>query len=159
MGKWMDLAAQLEAEAGSCDNSDNSAKNAPNGTNGAKVTGLLPPPIIAGLERLQVMPAPSVTRPEVWPAVVADALRIAAEGWAATALKVGWEAVHLFGCLPDGGWGDEALAVWLNGRSIDSLTADYAAANVGNVWSWFTPRDVPGRVYLWDLEGAAGGGI
>lgn len=75
--------------------------------------------LVANLRRLRLMlPPAKIERAENWRAVVADALTIAREGWAATALALGWTASDLFGVGPVDSWDFEGLAVWLRGRRI-----------------------------------------
>lgn len=154
MGKWLDLAAQFEAEAGSGDNRDvrdNSAANVPIVPN---VPQSLPSDVRAGLVTLQAMAAPRLARPEVWPGVVADAGCLASDGWAVQALSLGWTPLDLWGCSPvvGGNPDHEGLAVWLGGRRIlliDERTCLVDTRAGGR--AMFTRRDPAGAVLLWDL--------
>ncbi len=155
MGKWLDLAAQLEAEAGSGDNRDdrdNSTANVPNVPN---VPQSLPAAIRAGLATLQTMAAPRITRPETWPGVVADAVRLASDGWAAQTIALGWTPLDLFGAItdPEGDPAADGLAVWLDGRRIlllDERTCIVAAG--AGARAVFTRREPAGAVLLWDIS-------
>jgi hypothetical protein len=79
----------------------------------------LPAHLAADLRRLEGMSAPrKIERAENWRAVVADALRLARDGWASSAIALGWTAADLFGVGASDSWDYEGLAVWLRGRSI-----------------------------------------
>ena len=101
------------------------------------------------------MRPPRITRPEIWLAVVADAVRLAADGRAAQALRLGWSALELWGCSPDRGGNPDhdGLAVWLDGRRV--LLIDGATCMVEtepDARSVFHRRSVAaGGVFLWDL--------
>lgn len=161
MSRWLDLAARMQAGDEPRANSANSANSCPepvaegpNGTNGTNGTTPLPTDIVAGLKRLGGMAAPRITRPEVWPQVVADAQRLVAEGWAAQAIGLGWAPLHLWGCSPEKG-GNEAqdgLAVVLAGRRIvlldDRSAIIESAAGTRRV---FNVLPMAGAVMLWEL--------
>lgn len=155
MGKWLDLAAQLEAEPGNWDNrddSDNSPANVPNVPN---VPYSLPATIRAGLVSLQAMAAPRITRPEIWPGVVADALRLSSEGWAAQAMGLGWSPLDLWGCSPvtRGNPDHDGLAVWLDGRRILLLDERTCIVNAGTgARAVFTRRRSTGAALLWNIS-------
>src|SRR5665213_1163529 len=158
MGKWMDLAAQLEAGAGSEDNRDNRDNSPPNVPIVPNVPGLLPPDLSDGLESLRAMAAPRITRPEVWPEIVSDALLLARDGWAETAMALGWSPLQLWGCSPDRGGNpaDDGLAVWLAGRRV--LLIDGASCIVESgpkARAVFSRRPAAGAVFLWQLGSAA----
>ena len=115
----------------------------------------LPEDVAAGLERLPTRRPPRIPRPEIWLAVVADAVRLASDGWAAQALRLGWSPLELGGCSPDrGGNSDhDGLTVWLDGRRV--LLVDDATCIVESgpdAKSVFHRRSVAaGGVFLWDL--------
>ena len=114
----------------------------------------LPAACADGLRRLRSMPRPRLVRPGSWPTVVSDALCLARDGWAAKALALGWEPLDLFGAVPDSA-GDpysDGLAVWLEGRPVLALTAEYAVADDGNGGrSYFNRMVRTGACLLWDL--------
>ncbi len=155
MGKWLDLAAQLEAEAGSGDNRDdrdNSTANVPNVPN---VPQSLPAAVRAGLATLQTMAAPRITRPEIWPGVVEDALRLAGDGWAVQALSLSWSPLDLWGCssVAGGNPDHDGLAVWLDGRRIVLLDERTCIVDAGaGARAVFTRRASTGAVLLWDIS-------
>ncbi|MDB5693089.1 MAG: hypothetical protein JWO81_2152 [Alphaproteobacteria bacterium] len=60
-----------------------------------KYAGNLPAEILLGLKRLSSRPRPSFTRLSVWVEIVADAMRLLAEGHAEEALAYGWDPHHL----------------------------------------------------------------
>jgi len=159
MGKWLDLAARLEEEAEACANSANSANSSPLrpiGTNDTIGTGDLPAFISMGLHRLRSMRRPPLTNPAVWPGIVADALRIADEGWASRAIRLGWEPLHLFGFDPTGETGsiDLSLAAYLDGWPIVDLEPEYITLRRANVSRPFRNRPRPWlSQYLWELGG------
>ena len=114
----------------------------------------LPVPIAEGLKRLTNMRVPRRIIVDEWRAVVADALRLAEEGWAAQAMAHGWSALDLFGATinPDGDPACDGLAVWLRGRPLLALTEERAAAEDGpRSWSYFLPCRPPGATLLWDI--------
>ena len=123
--------------------------------------GGLPPEIHYGLLSLASLPAPKVARPEVWPEVVADAGRLASDGWAKQALSLGWKPLELFGCsaAPGGDALREGLATWLAGRRVLLLDAlSCIADDGGGGRSIFYGRSVlPGGVLLWELGRGARG--
>lgn len=116
----------------------------------------LPAPIKDGLRRLKAMRPPRLNRPNMWPEIVADALRLASEGWAHHALALGWGPLQLWGCSPAaGGLVDlEGLAIWLSGRRVLLINERTCiAANITtSAHSIFTRRSTDGAVFLWDLS-------
>ncbi|MGI8705064.1 MAG: hypothetical protein ACR2JJ_04610 [Sphingomicrobium sp.] len=114
----------------------------------------LPADLRDGLRRLQSMKPPNVTRPQVWCAVVADAVRLAADGWASQALSLGWPPLSLWGCSPTiGGNPDhDGLAVWLDGRRTLLLDERACIVDAGaGARAVFTRQAAMGAVLLWDL--------
>lgn len=162
MGKWLDLAAKIEADKARANSaiSANSTSDAPNGTNGTNGTASLPPLIVAGLERLKAMPAPRMKQPELWPAIVRDCVALAADGWASRALALGWHPLNLWGVAEAaGGVADlEGLGIWLAGRRVlmlDELSC--IAETTPSRRAIFHRRPVSGAVLIWDLGGRGGG--
>jgi hypothetical protein len=150
MGKWIERAAQLQAE----DIRDIRANRGANVPNVPIVPASLAPALASGLQKLKGMAAPRMEAPEVWPVIVGDALRLASDGWASHALALGWEPLHLWGVSPaTGGIADlEGLAVWLDSRRI--LLLDAASCVVENgpgSRSIFNRRSREGAVLLWEL--------
>lgn len=160
MGKWMDLAAQLEATAIGRDDSDDSDDSCFTVTNVTIVTAGVPAAIIAGLAELQSKATPRITRPEVWPGIVMDAVRVVEEGWAEKALALNWTAEQVWGCSPEPGGNvdHDGLAVWLAGRRVLLLDEWSCIVEEGpNARAVFTRPQiaVPGSVLLWELEKAS----
>ena len=113
-----------------------------------------PKPVTDGLQRLRSMPAPRGVSPAVWAEVVADALSLARDGWAAKAIALGWSPLDLFGVVPDslGDPADDGLAVWLGGRRLIALCGTYAVVkDDGGGRSYFNRRQAEGAVLLWRL--------
>jgi hypothetical protein len=82
----------------------------------------LPDHMAAALRRLEVLPPPrKLARSENWRGVVADAMTLARDRWAAKAMALGWTAGDLFGIGPRDDWDFQGLAVWLDGRRIVML--------------------------------------
>lgn len=82
----------------------------------------LPDDLAAALRRLDTMPAPrKLQQPANWRGVVADAMVLARDRWAAKAMALGWTVGDLFGVGAKTDWDFQGLAVWLNGRRIIML--------------------------------------
>ena len=114
----------------------------------------LPAACMGGLRRLQSMSSPRLLRPDLWPRVVSDALRLGRDGWAAKAMALGWTDLDLFGAVPDadGDSAGDGLAVWLAGRKLLALTAAYAVVDDGDGGrAYFNRREAAGAVLLWSL--------
>jgi hypothetical protein len=84
--------------------------------------------LAADLRRLDVMPAPRVVGRGAWRPIVDDAMRVARDGWAASALALGWSEADLFGIGPNDDLEFAGLSVWLRGRTV--LVVDEARALV-----------------------------
>ncbi|SFO02325.1 hypothetical protein [Sphingomonas sp. OK281] len=85
----------------------------------------LPDDLAAALRRLETMPPPrKLERSANWRGVVADAMTIARDRWAAKAMALGWTAGDLFGIGPRDDWDFQGLAVWLSSRRIVMLDAE-----------------------------------
>jgi hypothetical protein len=119
----------------------------------------LPRDVRDGLQLLQSLKPPHITRPQVWFAVVADAVRLAEDGWAAQAIGLGWSPLDLWGCspVPGGNADQDGLAVWIDGRRILLLDADCCIVEAGpSARSVFNRRSVAlGGVLLWNIGKAA----
>jgi hypothetical protein len=82
----------------------------------------LPDDLAAALRRLETMPAPrKLQQPANWRSVVADAMVLARDRWAAKAMALGWTVGDLFGVGAKTDWDFQGLAVWLGGRRIIML--------------------------------------
>ncbi len=116
----------------------------------------LPAELCDGLRHLQSMRPPNITRPQVWCAVVADAVRLAADGWASQALALGWGSLDLWGCSPDAGGNPDhdGLTLFLNGRRILLLDGRTCIVDAGaGARAVFTRRaSTAGAVLLWDIS-------
>ena len=114
----------------------------------------LPDDVANGLRRLKVMRVPRLVRPDRWPGVVSDALSLARDGWAAKALALGWSELDLFGAVadPEGDPAGDGLAVWLSGRELLAMTAEYAVVGEHGGRSYFNRRNCDGAVLLWELR-------
>ncbi len=88
----------------------------------------LPVDLAASLRRLKTLSPPRLIDRSAWKPVVDDALRVATEGWAASALSLGWSQHDLFGVGPRDNWEFSGLAVWLRGRSLVLLDEKRAIA-------------------------------
>jgi hypothetical protein len=114
----------------------------------------LAPAIRDGLILLRSMRTPRLAQPDRWPVAVADALLLARDGWVAKALALGWSPIDLFGAVPDadGDPAGDGLAVWLAGRKLLALTANYAVVDDGNGGrAFFNRREAEGAVLLWSF--------
>lgn len=104
---WRDVAASVMAEG------DKPAANLQ-----AENFGL-PDGLANALWRLERMPPPSrLVQHMNWRGVVADAMTLARDRWAAKALALGWNAGDLFGIGPRDDWDFQGLALWLDGRRV-----------------------------------------
>lgn len=89
----------------------------------------LPDDLAEALRRLETLPPPrKLERAANWQGVVADAMTIARDRWAAKAMALGWTAGDLFGIGPGNDWDFQGLAVWLDGRRIVMLDEKRAIA-------------------------------
>lgn len=143
MASWRDLVAEIRADAATPVPAPSDAADiAQPPTEATDCTAGLPDELQEGLSRLEHMPAPKrLARSEVWPTIVADALRLAREGWAEKALALGWTPADLFGCGSQDSWDFEGLAVWLDGRTIALIDADTALTRDGERTSVFYRPD------------------
>ena len=118
----------------------------------------LPNDLAAALETLP--PPRKLQHTANWRGVVADAITIARDRWAAKAMALGWTAGDLFGIGPRDDWDFQGLAVWLSGRRIVMLDAErvIVAGDSGDSRSAFVrggmrhgthPTITP--VMLWDF--------
>jgi len=115
MGSWRDAAAIAMGEG---------AYLAP--PPAAESFGL-PDDLAAALRRLETMPPPrKLQQPAKWRGVVADAMVLARDRWAAKAMALGWTTGDLFGVGPRTDWDFQGLAVWLDGRQIVMLDDKHA---------------------------------
>jgi hypothetical protein len=107
MGSWRDVAAAV------------AQRQLPEANSVAVENFGLPDDLAAALRRLETLPPPrKVERAANWRGVVADAMTIARDRWAAKAMALGWTAGDLFGIGPRDDWDFQGLAVWLEGRRI-----------------------------------------
>ena len=121
----------------------------------------LPDDLAAALRHLEVMPAPrKLQQPANWRGVIADAMVLARDRWAAKAMALGWTVGDLFGVGERTDWDFQGLAVWLDGRRIIMLdekqaivvsnSGDFRAAFVrGGMRHGTHPTISP--VLLWDF--------
>lgn len=121
----------------------------------ATLAGLagLPPDLEDGLARLSQMATPRGVRAEPWTGVVADALRIASEGWAERALGLGWNALDLFGAVAASS-GDpdcDGLAVKLAGRRLLAISDSFATVEEGQGRAFLYRHGNDGARLLWEL--------
>ena len=150
MGKWLDLAARLEAGDGDGDNRDDRDNSPPSVPN---VPADIPPHLQMGLVELKSMAAPLGVRGEVWPEVVSDALRLARDGWVTKSLALGWDPLDLFGAVVDrdGNNCEQGLAVWLRGRPVLALGASFASVSSEAGRAYFNRSTRLGLTLLWDI--------
>lgn len=99
-----------------------------------------PPIALYGLEsglyreisRLGSLSLPSrIQNAENWREVVRDAQRLARDGWASSALALGWTVADLYGVSSRDSWDFEGLAVWLAGRPVVMLDERVCIAGGG----------------------------
>ncbi len=156
MGKWLDLAASLEADVrDKRDNRDNRDASPSIDPIVPNVPPALSSSIAQGLARLETMAAPRLLNPDLWPGAVADAISLARNGWAAKVLALGWTELELFGCIADrhGDPAGDGLAVWLAGRRLVLIDERSAIAAEGTSRFCFNRRTVPaGAIFIWELS-------
>jgi hypothetical protein len=109
--------------------------------------------LIAGLEKLRTMRCPRIQRRELWAEIVRDGLQIGTN-WAAQAIGLGWDPLHLFGYEPSADpdqWND-SLAVMLDGRPIRAVDATAFYLQDGERRIVFNRRPRPSlSQFLWEL--------
>lgn len=146
MASWRDMAAQVLAEG--------APEAAP-----APTASPIKSEIANGLVQLEGRRTPRGCREAEWRRIVADAKRLAHEGWAEQALALGWSMTDVFGIGPVDDWEFSGLAVWLQSRSIVLLDADCAISKEGDTRHCFNrgglghgkqPAVVP--VLLWHFR-------
>jgi hypothetical protein len=135
MSNWRDMAASALSV------SDNEEPPVPE-----PVTGYgLDADLYRSLSRLSRMPPPpGLVEGAKWGQSVRDALRLAREGWAASALALDWSVYDLFGVGPRDSWEFEGLAVWLAGRPVVLLDERRCVAGEGDERETFQ-RGGPGH--------------
>jgi len=162
MGKWLDLARDIDA---ACAVSALSADSPLTAQTALSATGASPAilDIVAGVERLRLMPAPRRMPRATWGAFVDDAEALLFHGIAGEALSKGWSAIDLFGISADEQW--QSLTAWIAGRRDDcnrpcillseirgDRTLRYAVQAVGTSRRWHYPEPAPADAVLpWSM--------
>ena len=157
MGRWTEMARELETvrrDKTAISDKTPPKRQAFGSFDGFGTVPELPQRVMAGLDRLRDMRAPSSAAgwSGVWKCVVDDALWLAGSGMAQSALALGWEPLHIFGVSPD--YMSDArpgLAGWLNGSRSVVLLDDGAISREGDLRRVLNVRPPAGAVYLWDL--------
>lgn len=150
MGSWRDVAADVMR--------DQQLQRFDAGIEPAQGYGL-PADIERGLaELVRLSPPRRIARRAAWAPVVADAVRIARDGWAAQALALGWSLHDLFGIGPRDSHEFAGLAVWLDGARLLVLDTHMAVADTEsgraffNRGGWGHGRDAAVEpVLIWDF--------
>lgn len=159
MGRWLDLAVQLEREASErpSDNSDNrdiSPPIVPNVANVRAALSISSPLVLDWLARVAALdrasPPPALSRPR-WCELLADAEGVLRQ-WGEQAVALGWGEVDLFSVPPGPErWGRGGLVMALDGRPVVAITAEAATiANPSGPPNRYYRRDKPSAVLLWD---------
>jgi len=115
---------------------------------------VLPGTIGAGVAALDEARPPRGVPAEPWRIAVRDARRLAADGWAAQALALGWSDLDLFGAVLDksGDPNADGLAVQLDGRRVRAIFDSFAAiADASGKRSYFYRGNNEGARLLWAL--------
>lgn len=109
--------------------------------------------LASDLRRLNAATPPRVVGRGAWRPIVDDALRIARDGWAASALALGWSEADLFGIGPYDDLEFAGLAVWLRGRTIVVVDEARAIVADGDRRAAYNRRKVIGcvPVMLWQF--------
>jgi hypothetical protein len=113
----------------------------------------LDPGLAGDLRRLDLMAAPRVVGRGAWRPIVSDAMRIAREGWASSALALAWSEADLFGIGPQDDLEFAGLAVWLRGRPIVVVDEARAIVADGDRRAAYNRRSLRGLkpVMLWQF--------
>jgi hypothetical protein len=101
------------------------------------------------------MAAPRGVKLQAWTETVADALRLADQGWASQALALGWTPLDLFGAVtdPDGDPAGDGLALKLEGRRVLAICEGFATvADAGDGRSYLHRGDTSPARLLWALD-------
>ena len=115
MGSWRDIAAAAQRQE---------RRPEPTVDNFG-----LPDRLADAVRRLETLPPPrKLEKAANWHAVVADAMAIARDRWAATGLALGWSESDLFGIGARDDWDFQGLALWLDGRRLIMLDETKAIA-------------------------------
>lgn len=162
MGKWLDRARDIDAASAVC---AVSAERDLTAQTALSATGASPAlrEIVAGVERLRLMPAPRKIPRATWSAFVDDAQALVFHGIAGEALAKGWAAIDLFGISSDETW--QSLAAWIGGRRDDhgracyllteirgERTLPYAVQAAGTSRRWHYPEPTPSDAVLpWSM--------
>ena len=118
----------------------------------------LPGVMAAGLSALNETQPPVGVPADAWAEVVSDAQRLVSEGWASTALSLGWSALDLFGAVTDkqGDPAADGLAVKLSGRKVLAICASFATVADANGGRTYLYRgNTEGARLLWALSRGA----
>ena len=98
---------------------------------------------------------PKVTSSSVWRRAVTDAGRLLDEGWAGSAISLGWSLHDLFGIGPRDSDEWLSLAVWLDGQTITLMDDHQALTAEGGVYyleRWGRPNTTfVEPIFLWEF--------
>jgi hypothetical protein len=114
----------------------------------------LPADVADGLERLARLASPRGINAGAWAVAIQDAQRLAGEGWALSALRLGWQPIDLFGAVvdPHGDPHADGLAVKLAGRPLLALCGSFATVRDGpSARSYLYRGSTEGARLLWEL--------
>lgn len=117
-------------------------------------TPALPASVDDGIARLKRMPCPAGLNASLWQDAARDAVRLVADGWALSALSLGWSTLDLFGAManPAGDPYGDGLAVRLAGRRVKAICASFATVDDGNAGRSYIYRpDNQNARLLWAL--------
>lgn len=114
----------------------------------------LPADIVEAIRRLPQR-RPKVTSAAVWQRTVRDAGRLVTDGWAASAVALGWSLYDLFGIGPSDSDEWLSLAVWLDGKTITIMDDHQAVTSEGGIYyreTWGRPDTVfVAPIFLWEF--------
>jgi hypothetical protein len=105
-------------------------------------------------KKLAQTPCPSGLDPQLWRNVIVDAKRLIEEGWAHSALELGWTLLDLFGAVPakSGNPDADGLAVKIAGRRVLVMSATCATIKDGETTRSIIYRSSnAGAVLLWEV--------
>lgn len=114
----------------------------------------LPAHVVDGVGRLAKVAVPRTVNAKAWALAITDAARLVDDGWALSALRLGWSELDLFGAVidPAGDPFADGLAVRLQGCDLLAISGGFATARDSKGTRHYLHRlTSEGAKLLWDL--------